>query len=207
MRYSDAVSIPESWQQRPLNVRFNRVVSFDDEILREKQYRSFSSFHEEPSNTSSQISTISKPSVNINNNINCGLSYDSQTLHRNMRGRNHSDNQSPRYPNAKKANLRHLPPIMATPEPHESALIDQSKSSLHRSQSQSPSYKSHKPSFDFSSVDSGQEQQLYFHPGHSTPDSSSQSSRGTTLHSYAINPPQMSREIEERMHEQMDCIV
>ncbi|XP_069130335.1 protocadherin gamma-A4-like [Argopecten irradians] len=180
---SEGVSIPESWQHRPVPPRptYNRNISLDEHMLRQKG-QTMSSFREDArfSSTDSAIVPVSR-NYHQNNPVALGLSYDSHTLHRHLQG------QYPRPSNhssTKTAQKRTLSPISATPEPSEGGF----SSSSHSSQPHSPSHKS------YSGVH-------FFKSGSQ---SSGQSQTGAS--SFRQDSIQLECDIENRLNRE-DCIV
>ncbi|XP_033743249.1 LOW QUALITY PROTEIN: protocadherin alpha-10-like [Pecten maximus] len=186
---SEGVSIPESWQNRPVPSRpvYNRNISLDEQMLRDRQKgQTLSSFREDArfSSTDSAIVPVSK-NYKQSNPIGLGLSYDSHTLHRHLPG------QYPRSSNSastKLAQKRTLSPISATPEPSEGGFSNSSSSYAPH-----PRSPSHQP---YSGVH-------FFKSGSQ---SSSQSQTGTSMNSLRQDSVQLEFDIENRLNRE-DCIV
>ncbi|XP_060065173.1 protocadherin beta-15-like [Ylistrum balloti] len=182
---SDGVSIPESWQHRPVPPRpgYNRNFSLDEQMLRERQNsQTMSSFREDArfSSTDSSIVPVGRNHKQTNP-IELGLSYDSHTLHRHLAG------QYPRPSNAtstKLAQKRTLSPISATPEPSEAGFS--SSSSSFTPNPRSPSHQTYSGVHFFKS--------------------SGQSQTGTSLNSFRQDSLQLESDIESRLNRE-DCIV
>ncbi|OWF47638.1 protocadherin beta-16-like [Mizuhopecten yessoensis] len=181
---SDGVSIPESWQHRPVPPRpsYNRNISLDEQMLRDRQKaQTMSSFREDArfSSTDSSIVPVSRNYKQINK-IGLGLSYDSHTLHRHIPGQYQRPSNST---STKLAQKRTLSPISATPEPSEGGF-----SSSNSSFTPHPRSPSHQP---YSGVH-------FFKSG-------SQSS-GQSLSSVRQDIVQLESDIESRLNRE-DCIV